>query len=239
MTRLLLFLLLTTAACRTAPAPNITVAPAAATPEPPGTFTVVGTATLDVEPDVAELHVEVSGQAARPGAAAKAARARQARLLEGLAALGIDGKSIDLSHLSIHEVWDHDRNRITGYRAAISITASTRDFDQIGSMMDVAADAGATHMSSRFRTDLSPLKKKVRDMALAAARDKATQIAEALDVDLGAIVAIAENNGAGWFYYGGESVPNAYAEQPSKLVASTSAEMQPLTLSISVTYRLS
>lgn len=230
---------LAVAACNP-PAPNITVTPAvsADTKIPPGTFTVVGTATLDVEPDVADLHVTVSSQASRPGAAAKATRAKQTKLLASLGAIGIAEQDIKLSHLSINPVWDYQRNRITGYDAAIAVTATTKDFDEIGAMMDAAADAGATNMSSSFRTDLSVLKAKVRDMALTAAKDKAAQISKALDVDLGKIVAIAENNGGGWYYYGGEHAPNAYAEQPSKLVASTSAAMQPLTLSISVTYQL-
>lgn len=227
------------AACNP-PAPNITVTPAVAADAkiPPGTFTVVGTATLDVQPDIADLRVTVSSQAPRPGAAAKATRAKQARLVSALGSIGIEEQDIKLSYLSINPVWDYDRNRVTGYEAAISVTASTKDFDEIGSMMDAAADAGASNMSSSFRTDLSVLKAKVRDMALTAAKDKAAQISKALDVDLGKIVAIAENNGGGWYYYGGEHAPNAYAEQPSKLVSSTSAEMQPLTLSISVTYQL-
>jgi uncharacterized protein YggE len=238
--KLLLAAILVTAAACNPPAPSITVTPAIAadTKIPPGTFTVVGTATLDVTPDVADLHVTVSSEAARPGAAAKATRAKQAKLLAALGAVGIAEKDIKLSYLLINPVWNYNTSKITGYTAAISVTATTKDFDRIGSMMDAAADAGATNMSSSFRSDLSVLKAKVRDMALTAAKDKAAQISKALDVDLGKIVAIAENNGGGWYYYGGEHA-NVYAEQPSKLVSSTSAEMQPLTLSISVTYQLS
>lgn len=234
--RILIAVALLAAACNPPPAPNVTVA-SAPVPVPPGTFTVVGTATLDVEPDVAELHVTVSSQASRPGAASKATRAKQTKLVTALVALGIEEKDINLSHLSINPVWDYERSRITGYQAAIALTASTKNFDEVGSMMDVAADAGATNMSSTFRSDLTVLKTKVRDMALTAARSKAEQIAKALDVGLGKIVAIAENNGTGWYYYGGETA-NVYAEQPSKLVSSTSAALQPLTLSISVTYQL-
>jgi uncharacterized protein YggE len=227
------------AACNAPSPPATTVSCSPAASVPPGTFTVVGTATLEVEPDTADLHVTVLSQASRPGAAAKATRAKQTRLYAALTALGLEAQDIKLSHLSINPIWNHETGRTTGYEAAISVTASTKDFDEIGAMMDAAADAGATNMSSSFRTDLTVLKSKVRDMALTAARDKAGQIAKALDVDLGKIVAIAENNGGGWSYWGGENaVANVYMEQPSKLVSSTTAELQPLTLSISVTYQL-
>jgi len=242
MTNQLLIAVAVLAAACNAPPPSVTCAPAAAAaaPDAPGTFTVVGTATLDVQPDTADLHVTLSAQAARPGAAAKSARAKQARLIAGLGDLGIEARDIKLSHLSINPVWDYERGRIKAYEAAIAITASTKDFDEVGAMMDAAADAGATNMSSTFSTDLSVLKSKVRDMALTAARDKAAQIAKGLDVDLGKVVAIAETGApTGGWYYGGESaVPNVYAEQVGKLVSSTTAALQPLTLSISVTYQL-
>jgi hypothetical protein len=230
--------LVLTAACNSAaPPPSVTIA--SAPPPPPNSFTVVGTATLDVEPDTARLHVTVSAIAPRPGGAAKAARAKQTKLIAGLTALGLLPADIDLSQLSITQIWDYKQQRVTGYSASIRISARTRDFDRLGPMMDAAADAGATDMSSTFETDLTPLKKKVREMALGAAKEKAAQISGALDVSLGAVIAISESAGDGqWVGWGESSVPNAYQVQPSKMVSATTAELQPLTLSISVTYKL-
>lgn len=238
---LVLALSLGTAAC-SAPPPQVVVTPAPAPDAPAipeGTFTVMGTATLEIEPDTAELHVTVSSTAARPGAASKAARARQARLVEGLAALGVARADLRLSHLSIHPVWNHERQRIDGYQASIRVVASTKDFDRIGAMMDAAADAGATEMSSRFVADLTPHKATVREMAIAAAREKATQLADGLGITLGKVTALGESTGDGRFYYYGESaVPNALDQLPAKLTASTAGELQPLTLTVSVTYRI-
>jgi uncharacterized protein YggE len=239
MKHLLLALALAAAACNDpAPPPTVTCA-SAPTPPEQNAFTVVGTATLDVEPDTAHLHVTVSAVAPRPGAAAKAARAKQTKLIAGLVELGLVTTDIDLSQMSITQIWDYNRQRVTGYSASIRIAARTKDFDRLGPMMDVAADAGATDMSSTFEADLTPLKKKVREMALAAAKEKAGQISGALEVQLGKIVAISESTGDGrWVGWGESSVPNAYEVQPSKLVSATTAELQPLTLSISVTYKL-
>lgn len=225
------------------PAPEVHITPPApAAPVPaagvPGTFTVVGTATLEVEPERAELLVTVSSTAARPGEATKAARAKQAKLMKSLGALGIEEQDIRLSHLAITQLWDYERQRVTGYQASIQVTASTKDFDELGPMMDAAADAGATNMSSSFVADLVPLKKKVREMALAAAREKAEQMTQALGVTLGKVTALGENTGAGWMYYGENGLANAVDLVPSKLVSSTTGTLQPLTLSVSVTYTL-
>jgi uncharacterized protein len=233
-----LFTVFAAACSNPAPPPSVTCA-SAPTPAEQNAFTVVGTATLAVEPDTARLHVTVSAVAPRPGAAAKAARAKQTKLIAGLTTLGLLPGDIDLSQLSITQIWDYNRQRVTGYSASIRISARTQDFDRLGAMMDAAADAGATDMSSTFEADLTPLKKKVREMALAAAKEKAAQISGALEVDLGKITAISESAGDGqWVSWGETTVPNAYAVAPSKLVSATTAELQPLTLSISVTYKL-
>jgi len=218
---------------------SVTVqAPAA--PPPPRTFSVVGTATLDVQPETARLAVTVSATAPRPGAAAKEARGKQAVLLASLKYLGLEDADIALSHMSITPLYDDYRERkITGYTAAIHVTASTKDFDRLGAMMDAAANAGATDMASSFEADLTSLKKKVRDMALTAAKEKATQISDALGVKLTAVTSITEDAGDGrWVPYGQSATPNSFAIEPSRTDSATIAELQSLTLSISITYEL-
>jgi uncharacterized protein YggE len=222
------------AACNPPASPPVAgVLPAAATPPP--SFTVIGTATLDVEPDTADLHVTVSGQASKPAAATHTARARQQTLVAGLVALGIEERDIKLSQLHLAPVWDEKYTRVVGYQAGIDVTASTHDFDELGSMMEAAADAGATGISSSFRADLPALKRKVRDLALTAAKDKAAQIGASLGFQPGKIIAVDENGATSYY---DQTIANVRVEEPAQSQASTSAELQPLTLSISVTYQL-
>ncbi len=127
-----------------------------------------------------------------------------------------------------------------GYVASVTVTATTKSFGKIGSMMEVGADAGATSMSSQFRrSDLAELKKKVRDMALAAAKDKAKQTAGALGIDLGHIVSVAENVGGMWNQAYFPQVSNAMEVRaaPSTGVA-LGGTLQPLTLDITIGYEL-
>lgn len=222
------------AACTAPPPPGVAAAPAGPA-QPPPQFTVTGTATLDVHPDCADLHVTVSAEASRPGAATKAARARQATLSAALAGLGIEPRDVALSRMSIEPTWD-DQGRIRGYRASIAITATTRDFDRLGPMMDAAADAGATSMSTSFRAeDLAARKQEARAMAIAAAKAKAVELSGALDVALGPVIGIAEDPGSlGWAW----GVPNSYGIEANAPRGGTFAEAQPLTVAINVTYRL-
>lgn len=240
LTRALPLALLLTAACQppapqvittTSPAPVPALAPAL---QPPG-LTVVGTAQLDVEPDTAEVHVTLSATAARPGEAVKAVRARQALLDAKLAPVGLEPRDISLSQMLISPVWDYPANRVKAYEAAIQVTAQTRDFDKLGPLMDAAADAGATNLRTRFRADLTAIKKKVRDMAIAAARDKATQMAGGLGVTLGKITAISETTDGAWMP---NMYVNAFESQPGQGGGRTSPELQPAILSVSVTYTI-
>ena len=128
--------------------------------------------------------------------------------------------------------------KVATYRAQITVTATTRDFGKISTLMEAGSEAGVTAMTSAFRrSDLPELKKKVRDMALVAAKDKAKQTAGTLDIKLGRIISVAENpNGAMW--------SNAYfpqanmAEMRNNSGASLGGTMQPLTLEVTLGYEL-
>lgn len=215
-----------------APAPAPATAPGLAPPA--AGLTVVGTAQLDVKPDTAELHVTLSASAARPGDAVKAVRARQAELDAKLAPVGLDPKDISLSQMSISPVMDYQAGRVKAYEAAIQVVAQTQSFDRLGPLMDAAADAGATNVRTLFRADLTAIKSRVRDMAIAAARDKAAQMAQGLGVTLGKITAVSETTDGQWMP---RMYVNAFESQPSG-GGQTSPELQPVILSVSVTYAL-
>jgi uncharacterized protein YggE len=105
-------------------------------------------------------------------------------------------------------------------------------------MMDSAAAAGATSMSTAFRrSDLPELKKKVRDMALAAAKAKAEQTANTLGIKLGRITMVAENQG-GYMWSSQYFPSNASASMDVSSAVALGGSLQPLTLDISISYEL-
>ena len=229
-------------ACKDAP-PQVIAMPAADVAKP-GQMTVTGSALLEVSPDCADLTMTISADGARPGLATSAAQAKQQALVAALLKLGIEASEIKLSQLTLHPVYaptpdGWSQLKVATYRAEITVTATTKRFDQIGSIMDAGAQAGASSMHSQFRrSDLPELKKRVREMALAAAKEKAAQTAKILSVQLGRIVSVSEAP-AGHMWH------NAYFPQRAEGIASPSdapvsigGVLQPLSLDITIGFEL-
>jgi uncharacterized protein YggE len=219
------------------------VSPAAATGPAdavrPGTLTVTGTATLEISPDCVDLTMEVSAEAAAPGLAVRAVRTKEAAVLGALAKVGVAGTDVRLSHVMLNPVYDQNTGaalHVRAYSAAIVVTATTSKLDKIGEMMDVGASAGVVRMWSSFRrTNLPELKTRVRDMAVAAARAKAKQLADDVGTKLGRVVSVAEApGGSGWY---GSQVSNT-VEVRSNGTASVDGALQPLTLEVTLGYEL-
>ncbi|HEY0254330.1 MAG TPA: SIMPL domain-containing protein [Kofleriaceae bacterium] len=202
----------------------------------PGLMTVTGSATLEVSPDCADLTMTLSVENAKPSLATNQVDKKETELVTALTKLGVTQQDMKLSQLELGPVYE-PYNVLRGYRAAITVTVTTRDFAKIPTLMESGADVGATQMSSNFRrSDMPELKKKVRDMALAAARDKAKQTAGALGIDLGRIVSVGENTG-------GTMWNTPYFPQNAVTVQNTSGAslggtMQNLSLDVTIGYQL-
>jgi uncharacterized protein len=209
--------------------------------EKPGSFVVQGTATLEVAPDCADLTMTISADGARPDIATQAVQEKQQQMIAALQKLGVETPDVKLSYLSLEPIWLHDKDgwsplHVGTYRAQVTITATTRKFDQIGAIMEAGANAGATSMTSQFRrSDLPELKKKVREMAIAAAREKASSTARALGIELGRIVSVAESASGSLYNSPYFPVANAAQSMPSATLGGT---LQPLTLEITIGYEL-
>lgn len=247
--RTFMFALTTTAAasslvaCKADPPPQIIVHTADKAEAPPRQMTVTGTATMQIAPDCADLTMTLTGESMRPGPAVDKVRKQQDALLAALRKLGLEDSQLKLSTLGIEPVyeWTQSKQIFKGYAARITLTATTKQFEQVGPMMEAGADAGATNISSQFRrSDLDDIKRKVREQALLAAKAKAEQTASTLGISLGKVAAVNEAS-ASYLY------SNAYFPRVANMtvndtsapaVVSLGAEMQPLTLDISVTYDL-
>lgn len=209
----------------------------------PGQMTVNGQATLEVSPDCADLTITLSVDQLRPGVAAKQLDARKHALLAGLATIGVGNADLKLSNLDLSPIYEPNPQgwatlKVATHRAQLTVTATTKDFGKIADIMDVAVTAGASSLSSQFRrSDLPSLKKQVRDLALAAAKDKAKQTAAALGINLGRVVSVAENQG-------GSMWSQTYFPQTANMVVTRDAatvlggSLQPLTLDVTIGYEL-
>ena len=211
----------------------------------PGQMTITGTATLEVSPDCADLTMTLSSDEPKPGQATSDVQSREGALVAAVRKLGVEQGDIKLSYLSLEPVYETQvgswqQVRVHGYRAQITVTVTTKDFSKVATLMDAGADAGATSLSSQFRNSQLPeLKKKVRDMALTAARQKAEQTANGLGIKLGRITSVAEN--AGGMMWSNAYFPQANAMQAAPSPAGTAdigGALQPLTLDVTIGYEL-
>lgn len=230
-------------ACADRGAPQVVAVPAAEL-EKPGNMTVTGTAVLEVSPDCADLTMTIVGEGARPGQATAAVQKQQQALVEALQKIGVGGSDLKLSYLRLDPVYAQtmlgvQTQRITGYRAEVTVTATTKRFELVGPIMEAGANAGASSMSSQFRrSDLPELKKQVREMALKAAKEKAVQTAKALGIELGRIVTVAETpNGMMWGSAYFPQVANAAEFRPSN--GALGGALQSLTLDVTLGFELS
>jgi len=230
--------------CKQPPPQIIALPPAATDVSHPGQMTVTGTATLEVAPDCADLTMTISADGARPGKATAAVKAREESLLAALAKLGIESSDIKLSYLRLDPIYANTPDgwstlKVATYRSQVTVTVTTHKFELIADIMETGANAGATSLSSQFRrSDMPELKKKVRDMALAAARAKAEQTVKALGIELGRVVSVNEAPaGNMWSTSYFPQVANEDRTMPSAGIA-IGGVLQPLRLDITIGYEL-
>ena len=197
-------------------------------------LTSVGTATIAVAPDCADLTLTVEADAPKPGEALAHARKNQDAVLAAMKKLGVADKDLSLSQLSVDPIYRSDGTRsvLDGFRARVTITATTRSFDQVAPMMEAAADAGVTEMSSRFRrSDLETIRKQVRAQALAAAQAKAKDTAATLGLTLGRITTVSDASQS--YLYSNEYFPSGGGGG-----GGLGGETQPLTIDVTLTYEI-
>ena len=228
------------AATRPTPTQHISVAMPAA--EPPGEaggpsrgFTVSGTATLEAVPDIADLRATISVEHPSAREATRLARQRQEAARAAVDKAGVPATDLALGHLQLTPVHHPKTGAVLRYQASVGLTASTRDFDRLAPLMEALGAAGATHMATTFRVaDLPALKKKVRQMAGKAAREKAQELASAVGFDLGEVRTVVEAPGDGWGWNG--VYANAIATETAP--AAAHGDLQSVTLTVTVTYDL-
>jgi uncharacterized protein YggE len=181
---------------------------------------VDGIATLEVAPDVVDVTVTLTTQGASPRAAVAALNGHRDGLVSGLLGAGVKRDQLRLGHLQVGPNYrpHPDSHLIDGYDASITLVASTENFELVPALMEAAAAHEASRMSTNFRsTRMAEMKKRARDLALEAAREKANQVAEHMGVQLGELLAVEERSSEGsWGGFSNENmfVPAAGSEAP-------------------------
>lgn len=170
-------------------------------------ISVTGSGHVAAVPDMAALTLGVSHQAETAQDAMDMTSQAMAKVNERLSALGIEPRDIQTNNLSLHPVWNHvtdretqqQRREVIGFSASNTVLVRVRDLDRLGEILGAAIGDGGNEMHglSFSVSDPEPLLAEARAKAVKDAMEKAGQLAEAADVELGQVISITEHGGGG------------------------------------------
>lgn len=197
--------------------------------------TVVGNGEVKVTPDTATVQIGVQTDGATSQEALDANNTQVAAVIAKLKELGIAEADIQTANFGINPRYDANGQTVNGYQVSNTVTVTIRNIAQAGTLLDEVVKAGANQVYGIYFgvADPSTAEAQARDLALANARAKADQLAQASGGTVGQVLVVTENIGS--------AVPlpvmmSARAEDAKSVPLQPG--QQTVTLQIQVTYEL-
>lgn len=163
------------------------------------TLVASGRAEVKAVPDLAVFGVGVETRAET----GEQAREMNARLVhdirEALLAAGVDDKAIQTRGLRVHPEWRHNpqdgTRTFVGYVVSHTLEVTVTDLDELGTLLDIALQKGATNISGPTfgLRNQAELEAKALTEAVRRAKAKAEVMARAAGVFLQRIIHIDEH----------------------------------------------
>ena len=162
---------------------------------------VTGKGSIDLVPDLALLNIGVETMAETVSQARDEAARAMAAIITAVKTHGIEDKDIQTRSFNIWPRYSSGRHvrTLVGYTVSSSATVKVRDIDNVGAIIDDAADAGggATRIDGiRFTVeDPKPYMTDLREAAVQDAMAKAEHFATLTGVQVGPLMFITETSG--------------------------------------------
>jgi uncharacterized protein YggE len=160
---------------------------------------VVGEGTETGTPDNCRVALNLVVLADTPPLAMEKIAALASSVTACLRELAIADRDIQTVAIQVHEWFDQPSQRVTAHLANYGLSVKVRGLDQVGPMLtavgEVAGEALKVQGVQLAISDLEPLRKEARRKAVEDAGAKATELAEAAELELGPVLSIEE---AGW-----------------------------------------
>ena len=210
----------------------------AAGEEPAPSITVIGLAAASGPSDTAEVNAGVVTQAATAAQALGQNSAAMEQVLKALTALGIAGRDIHTTNVSIvpqrapSQTSRQQPAAVVGYEVTNQVRVRVRNLAVLGRLLDTLVSQGANALGGIIFSiaDPAPLLEQARTKAIADARQKAQVYAKAAGVKLGRVLFIRDTAA-------GAPRPMAARAMTSAAVPIAPGE-QELEVSVSVTFAL-
>ncbi len=199
------------------------------------TIQVTGTAVVNVAPNRAlvKLGVQTNGRSAKDVQTKNATAINKVTF--ALKAMGIEAKDIATDWYTLEPVYDdYEDLHISGYRIHNVIEVTVRDVKKTNDLIAAAFQAGANQVIDVefYTSELRKYRDQAREMAMTAATEKASALAQAAGSGTGCVISINENswsyfNNGGW-WYGSNNNQNLWTQNAVQNVAPTGGETSTL-----------
>ena len=158
-------------------------------------LSTIGTASIDVTPDIATITIEVSYSARDAATAKKQVDTRVMRYFYFLRKNGIEKKDINAANLSTQPEYDYQKTGATvlkAYRAVRQLQVTVRQLDKLNELLDGALKMGLNEIRAIKLGVANPnsYREQVRKKAIQTAILQARSLAEGFKVTLGSIYSI-------------------------------------------------
>ena len=152
----------------------------------------VGVSELTVEPDMAELRVEVSVTEADPKIAKAKSDEAVAKFIERLRASGVTKEQIQSANLNLQPQYRYEQNRereLVGYSASREIVVAINDLARLNPILDSALEEGINRVNNIALKSSKEAEyvAQARQAAIKDAKQKALSLAQGFDQTLGGV----------------------------------------------------
>lgn len=157
----------------------------------PREITVTGTGNIDVQPDHAQIQIEVRTEGINVSLAQQENALIMNRVIDSLIALNIPREAIQTTAYAIFPNYDFIEGRqvLRDYEVQNAITVKLTNISQVGTVIDTAVKNGANHVSAiQFEiVNEDAYYRQALQFAMIDAMAKAKSIAETMHVTLHAL----------------------------------------------------
>ena len=163
-----------------------------------GSLSVTGTGQMAVQPDTAVVRLTVEKTDPIPAVARAGVEKPVASLYDGIKKLEIKKDQVKAENISLFPQYHYTEGKriLQGYTARRVVNVNIDDFTLIPKVIDLAMDSGFNGVESLNYDlrDKSAVRKKVRELAVLDATEKAGALADGFKVKLHGINAISYGN---------------------------------------------
>jgi uncharacterized protein YggE len=164
----------------------------------PAVVTVLGHGSVTVTPDIAMVTVGVTVAKPTLPEAQSEATTQMTAILEAIKAAGVSEDDIQTAFYSVNVLSNFDNmgnpTEVIGYQVSNQVNVTVRDLDKVGSLLEdvVAAGANTIYGITFGVDDPSAAASEARAAAVADARERAEELAQAAGLSLGRVLSISE-----------------------------------------------